>query len=87
MISNKIRQDEHVDEFHKEFLIKKTGKKYRVYKDATEYSSTSGQNIKKGKVMRACSGKPVSFNSIEESIKWIDDGCKLTDNRGNELFD
>ena len=73
-------------DFHGGKMICPAGRKFRVYADGTGYSQTSGITLQRGSVMRAASGKPVAFASMDEARAWIDGGCRLTDARGNELF-
>jgi hypothetical protein len=74
-------------DFHGRHMICPAGKRWRIYEDGSGYSQTSGLTLQRGKVMRAASGKPVSFATTEAARAWIDAGCRLTDARGNELFD
>lgn len=73
-VSGRVRAD--VDaEFHGGYLIKKVGKHWRVYEDASSYSSTSGGYTALGKVMRDADGKVVSFETLAQAQSWIDKGC------------
>ena len=85
-ISSRVRSDDKIEEAHKGYLIARVGKSFRVYSDATEYSSVSGQNIKRGRVLRATSDNPVTFTTIAAAIAWIDAGLPVVDSKGNELF-
>ena len=69
-----------------EYVICPSGKKWRVYEDATGYSQTSGITLQRGKVMRSTSGKPITFATQAEATAWIDGGCQLLDGKCRELF-
>ena len=43
---------------------------WKIYEDATGYSSVSGQVIKKGKVVRGEDGKPMVFPSKADAEAW-----------------
>lgn len=73
-VSNRVRAD--VDaSFHGRYLIKRVRKHFRVYEDASGYSSTSGGYTALGKVMRDADDKPVQFDTEAQAISWIDGGC------------
>jgi hypothetical protein len=74
-------------DWHGAFIICPAVKRWRVYADGTGYSQTTGITMQRGPVIRAASGKPVHFATPQEARDWIDGGCRLTDARGNDLFD
>lgn len=80
-ISQRIRDTNISDkcEFHKGYVIDLSGKHCRIYELNQSYSSTSGQILLKGKVIRRydweakeLEGKIAKFNSIQEAIDYID---------------
>jgi hypothetical protein len=75
-VSARVRQD--VDaEAHGDYFIKRVGSGFRVYEDASGYSSTSGGFIALGKVLRDDEGKPVTLPTLEAARSWIDKGCLI----------
>lgn len=85
-VSARVRKDDHLDEYHKNCLIRKKGKHVVIYADAGGYSQTSGQNIIKGKAKRGVDGTILKFKSIEQAVKWLDAGEPVFV-IGRELFD
>ncbi len=73
-----VRQDDDVIDFGG-YLVGKAGKnRWRVYKDATSYSSRSGQVMIKGAVMRDVDGSMFTFYTQTAAEQWITDGCKVS---------
>ena len=72
--SHRVRAD--VDaESYGNYLIKQVGKRFRVYQDGSDYSSTSGGYSALGKAMRDCDNRFVAFDTIKDAERWIDGGC------------
>ena len=74
MISDRVAQefDKDADFFSVEgmdYILLPTKQGWKIYEDATGYSSVSGQVIAKGKVVRV-DGKPVVFPSKAEAEAW-----------------
>lgn len=74
MISDRVAQDfdKDADFFSVEgmdYILMPSKRGWKVYEDATGYSQTSGQVIKKGKVVRQ-DGKPVVFPTKQEAEAW-----------------
>lgn len=84
MISSRVKEDDDVEPCG-DYLIKRVGKRWRVYQDGSYYSQTSGGVMKQGGVMRDAGDKPVSFATLNEAQAWIGEGCRLVDRQGNEI--
>jgi len=77
MFRDRVKADDDVT-WHKNKAIKKMKSgKFRVYEDASYYSSVSGGVGKAGPVMRDTDDRPVQFDSQAKAEAWIDDGCKV----------
>ena len=57
-------------EYEGDFIISPARSKWRVYHDGEGYSSTSGQVLKLGKVVRGEDDKPLSYDTKEEAIEY-----------------
>ena len=89
MSSNRVNDGNALDqkaEYHGKYMIAPSRKRWRVYTDGSYYSQTSGGVVVRGKVLRTPSGTPVSFETKKEAEQWIDGGCRVVDDKGNELF-
>jgi len=76
--SFRVRQDDGVVAYGDYLLGQIRGGKWRVYGDATTYSSTSGQIIIKGLAMRDVDGIMFTFPTEQAAIDWIDGGCMVS---------
>ena len=75
MISDRVAQefDKDADFFSVEgeaYILLPTKQGWKIYEDATGYSSVSGQVIAKGKVIRTPLGKVAAFPSKAEAEAW-----------------
>jgi hypothetical protein len=85
MITARVKQDEDVEFLAGHKVAKRVGKRWRVYEDGSYYSQTSGGVGSKGKMMRDLDDKPVSFATLQKAEQWVNEGCRLVDERGNPL--
>lgn len=82
--SFRVRQDDSVVAYRpsgsrSDYLLGqiKSGK-WRVYEDATTYTSTSGQTVIKGLAMRDVDDSIFTFPTQQDAIDWIDGGCLVS---------
>ena len=76
--SFRVRQDDDVVAYGDYLLGQIKGGKWRVYEDATTYTSTSGQTVIKGLAMRDVDDSIFTFPTQQDAIDWIDGGCLVS---------